>query len=105
MKLNNYFQVSLLSSSVVLSSSYISGTLYLATVLKDDNRFIFIVDIKDEKKIQKQQVYTKIKEEFVSTSIVVNSDEIEMFDVNVLYADGSLTNYLSAKAVNLCQIW
>ena len=82
--------MSLLSSSVVLSSSYISGTLYLATVLKDDNRFIFIVDIKDEKKIQKQQVYTKIKEEFVSTSIVIISDEIEMFDVNVLYVDGSL---------------
>ena len=64
--------------------------MYLATVQKEDNRFIFIVDIKDQKNIQKKQVYTKIKEEFVSTSIVIYSDEIEMFDVNVLYADGSL---------------
>ena len=90
---------------MVLSSTYITGTMYLATVQKEDNRFIFIVDIKDQKNIQKKQVYTKIKEEFVSTSIVIYSDEIEMFDVMCFTQTAASPNYLSAKAVNLCQIW
>ena len=72
---------------MVLSSSHISGTLFLATVQKDDSKFIFIVDMKHQKNIQKKQVYTKIKQEFVSSSIVITSDVT--FDINLIYADGS----------------
>ena len=82
--------MSLLSSFVVLSSTYITGSLYLATVQKDGSRFLFIVNINDQKNILKKQVYTKNKEEFVSSSIVVDSDDT--FAVNVLYADGSLAH-------------
>ena len=95
----NYVQVSLLSSSVVLSSTHMTGSLYLATVQKDGSRSLFIVDIKDQNKIQKTQVYTKIKYEFVSTSIVISSNNTN--DVNVLYADGSLAQ-LSFHQSNKC---
>ena len=73
---------------MVLSSTHVSGTQYLATVEKDGSRFLFIIDIKDKRNIQKKQVYTKIKEEFVSISNVINSNN--SCDVNVLYTDGSL---------------